>query len=351
MQFGLVLGYWGTAPEKGLALTLEAEHLGFHSVWVAEAYGTDAFTPLAWLAAQTKHIKLGTAVIQIPARTPAMTAMTATTLDMLSEGRVLLGIGVSGPQVVEGWHGVPYGKPLVRTREFVAIFRDMVARRGPTQFEGRYYQLPYKGSDATGLGRPLKLIHHPVRSSIPIYIGAMGPKNVALAAEIADGWYPHLLSPLHYQALFREPLDTGFARAGDADKAKNFDIIAQVYVTVGDDLAACRLAEKHRLALILGGYGARNKNLYVEQVSRYGYGAACQQIQELYLSGRKEEAALAIPDELIDELTLVGPRDHIARQLDVWRKAGITRIAAWTDQIEALRMLSDLAGPNPGSAV
>jgi alkanesulfonate monooxygenase SsuD/methylene tetrahydromethanopterin reductase-like flavin-dependent oxidoreductase (luciferase family) len=204
----------------------------------------------------------------------------------------------------------------VRTREFVAIFRDMVARRGPVQFDGRYYQLPYKGADATGLGRPLKLIHHPVRSSIPIYIGAMGPKNVALAAEIADGWYPHLLSPLHYRALFREPLDTGFARAAGADKANNFDIIAQVYVTVGDDLAACR-----------------------------------QQIQELYLSGRKEEAALAIPDELIDELTLVGPRDHIARQLDVWRKAGITRIAAWTDQIEALRMLSDLAGPNPGRAV
>jgi F420-dependent oxidoreductase-like protein len=344
MQFGLVLGYWGTAPDKGLALTLEAERLGFDCVWVAEAYGTDAFTPLAWLAAQTKQIRLGTAVIQIPARTPAMAAMTATTLDMLSQGRLLLGVGVSGPQVVEGWHGVPYGKPLGRTREFVTIFREMVARKGPVRFEGQYYHLPYNGPDATGLGRALKLIHHPVRSHIPIYLGAMGPKNVALAAEIADGWFPHLLSPFHYQAFFREHLETGFARAG-GDKAKHFDMIAQVYVTVGDDLAACRLAEKHRLALILGGYGAREKNLYVEQVSRYGYGAAARQIQELYLSGRKEEAALAIPDELVDELTLVGPRAHVARQLEAWRKAGVTRIAAWTDQIEALRMLADLAGP------
>jgi F420-dependent oxidoreductase-like protein len=273
-----------------------------------------------------------------------MTAMTATTLDMLSEGRLLLGIGVSGPQVVEGWHGLPYGKPLARTREFVTVFRDMVARKGPVQFEGQYYHLPYKGPDATGLGRALKLIHHPVRAHIPLYLGAMGPKNVALAAEITDGWFPHLLSPLHYQALFREHLEAGFARAGNG-KAKDFDIIAQVYVTVGDDLAACRITEKKRLALILGGYGARAKNLYVEQVSRYGYGTACQQIQELYLSGRKDEAALAIPDELIDELTLVGPRAHIAKQLEAWKKAGITRIAAWTDQIEALGMLADLAKP------
>jgi F420-dependent oxidoreductase-like protein len=345
MQFGLVLGYWGTAPEKGLALTLEAEQLGFHSVWVAEAYGTDAFTPLAWLAAQTKSILLGTAVVQIPARTPAMTAMTATTLDMLSDGRVLLGVGVSGPQVVEGWHGVPYGKPLTRTREFVTIFREMVARKGPVEFKGKDYRLPYDGPDASGLGRALKLIHHPIRSSIPIYLGAMGPKNVALAAEIADGWFPHLLSPIHYQKLFREHLETGFARAGSGKSLANFDIIAQVYVTVGDDLDACRMAEKKRLGLILGGYGARTKNLYIEAVSRYGYGTACQQIQELYLSGRKEEAVLAIPDELVDELTLVGPRAHVAKQLEAWKRSGITRIAAWTDQPEALRMLADLSTP------
>lgn len=342
MQLGLVLGYWGSVPDKGLALAQEAERLGFHSVWVAEAYGTDAFTPLAWIAAQTSRIGLGTAIAQIPARTPAMTAMTVSTLDMLSNGRVHLGLGVSGPQVVEGWHGVPYGKPLARTREYIAIVRDMLRREGPTRFQGEYYRLPYDGPDATGLGRPLKLIHHTVRKHVPIYLGAMGPKNVALAAEVADGWFPHLLSPLHVEDIYRPHLEEGFARAGGGKSLAGFDIVAQVYVTVGDDLAACRQVEKERLALILGGYGARSRNFYVNTVARYGYAKVLEQVQDLYLAGNKAAAAQAIPDELVDELTLVGPRAHVKEQLDRWRKSGIRLFAAWTEQTEALRMLAEL---------
>ena len=345
MDFGLVLGYWGTDPDINLDLTVEAERLGFHSVWTAEAYGTDAFTPLAWIAAHTKHIKLGTAVAQIPARTPAMTAMTVTTLDMLSEGRVLLGLGVSGPQVVEGWHGVPFGKPVAKMREYILILQAMIQRENHVSFEGEFFQLPYVGEDATGLGRPLKLIHHPVRNEIPIYLGAMGPKNVALAAEVAQGWFPHLLSPDHLASQYRDSMEEGFARKESKNNYENFDIIAQVYVTVGEDLQACRLAEKQRLALILGGYGARTKNFYVNTVSRYGYEKACDQIQELYLKGQKEEAVQAIPDELIDDITLVGSRDNIKKQLVRWEKAGIKRIAAWTNQPEALKIIADLAGP------
>jgi F420-dependent oxidoreductase-like protein len=342
MQLGLVLGYWGSVPDKGLALAQEAERLGYHSVWVAEAYGTDAFTPLAWIGAHTQRIGLGTAIAQIPARTPAMTAMTVSTLDMLTNGRTLLGLGVSGPQVVEGWHGLPYGKPLVRTREYVAIVRDMLRREGPTRFQGEYYRLPYDGPDATGLGRPLKLIQHPVRSHVPIYLGAMGPKNVALAAEIADGWFPHMLSPLHLDDIYLPQLAEGFARAGHGKSLADFDVVAQVYVTVGDDLDACRRAEKKRLALILGGYGARTRNFYVNTVARYGYAKVLDQIQDLYLSGNKKAAEQAIPDELVDELTVVGPRAHVKQQLDVWRRAGIRLFAAWTEQPEALRMLAEL---------
>ena len=342
MKLGLVLGYWGSVPDTGLALAREAEALGYHSVWVAEAYGTDAFTPLAWIGAHTSRIGLGTAIAQIPARTPAMTAMTVSTLDMLSGGRVLLGLGVSGPQVVEGWHGVAYGKPLARTREYIAIVRDMLKRDGPTRFQGEFYRLPYDGPDATGLGRPLKLIQHPVRARVPIYLGAMGPKNVALAAEIADGWFPHMLSPLHVDDIYRPQLEEGFARAGGGKRFEDFEIVAQVYVTVGDDLDACRRAEKKRLALILGGYGARSRNFYVNTVARYGYSKVLDQIQDLYLAGRKDDAERAIPDELVDELTVVGPRAHVKMQLDRWRRAGIRMFAAWTDQPQALRLLAEL---------
>ena len=344
MDFCLVLGYWGTDPEINLDLTVEAERLGFHSVWTAEAYGTDAFTPLAWIAAHTKHIKLGTAIAQIPARTPAMTAMTVTTLDMLSEGRVLLGLGVSGPQVVEGWHGVPFGKPIAKMREYIQILRAMIQREKHVSFEGKFFQLPYRGKDATGLGRPLKPIHHPVRNKIPIYLGAMGSKNVALAAEVAEGWFPHLLSPDHLASQYQSSIEEGFAQKESKNSYENFEIIAQVYVTAGDDLEACRLAEKRRLALILGGYGSRTQNFYVNTVSRYGYGKACEQIQDLYLKGNKEEAIEAIPDELVDDITLVGSPDNIKKQLVRWEKAGIKKIAAWTNQPEALKILADLAG-------
>jgi F420-dependent oxidoreductase-like protein len=331
MRLGLGLGYAGPTFSLNLPLILEAERLGYHSVWAAEAYGSDAVTPVAFIAGRTERIRLGTGIMQMPARTPAMTAMTAMTLDQLSGGRFLLGLGASGPQVVEGWHGQPYGKPLGRTREYVSIVRAIWRREKPLEHRGEHYQVPYVGPDATGLGKPLKSILHS-RANIPIYLAAIGPKNVALAAEIADGWLPVFFSP-DRMSLYRPALDT--ARAG-------FDIAPTVPVALGEDLAACRNVMKPQLALYIGGMGARGKNFYNDLACRYGYEAAARSMQELYLEGRKAEAEAAVPDALVDEVTLCGPRERIRERLAAYASAGVTTLICRTSQPEAIRTMAEL---------
>jgi len=339
VKLGLHLGYWGASPVDSMPLVLEAERLGFDSVWSAEAYGSDAVTVLAWVAARTERIGVGTAIMQIPARTPAATAMTALTLDHLTGGRFRLGLGMSGPQVVEGWHGVPYGKPLVRTREYVHIVRDVLRREQPVEFAGRYYRIPVQ--DGTGLGKPLKTIVHPLRADVPIYLAAIGPRNVALAAEIADGWLPTIFAPGHMD-VFRPSLEEGFARAGrDGD---GFHIAPMCPVVVGEDAQACRAMLKPYLALYVGGMGARGRNFYTDLVGRYGFEPAARRVQDLYLEGRKGEAAGAIPDALVDQTALVGPPRRIREEMARWEESGVSTLIAVTTQHEALRALAEAAG-------
>jgi F420-dependent oxidoreductase-like protein len=278
--------------------------------------------------------------MQMAARTPAMTAMTATTLDQLSGGRFLLGLGVSGPQVVEGWHGVPYGKPLGRTREYVSIVRAIWAREKPLEHQGAHYQVPYRGPRATGLGKPLRSILHGRR--IPIYIAAIGPKSVELTAEIADGWLPFWYSP-YRAAVYREPLEAGFRRAGGGKSFATFDIAVSVTVIQGTDVAACRDMVKPFLALYIGGMGARGKNFYNELACRYGFEAEAKRIQDLYLDGKKNEAAAAVPDRLVDEVALIGPPERIRDRLAPWRESGITTMIVGTRQLEVLRTLAETA--------
>ncbi len=336
MRLGVNLGYWGSGPANGVALAQEAERLGFDSVWTAEAYGSDAVTPLTWVGALTSKIKLGTGILQMPARTPAMTAMTAATLDLLSGGRVLLGIGLSGPQVVEGWHGQPYGKPLARTREYVDILHRIWAREEPLDFHGEEYTIPIEGG--TGLGKPLKLIVHPLRPRIPIYLAAIGPKNVELAGEIADGWLPVFYAPQRQQAML-EALDAGLARRTAPGE---FDIAPTVHIVLGDDIDACRAAVKPTLALYIGGMGARGKNFYNDLARRYGYEAEAERIQNLYLAGRKNEAIAAVPDSMVDDVALCGPKERIAELLDIWKRSRVTTMICGTTQPEALRVMAEL---------
>jgi F420-dependent oxidoreductase-like protein len=336
MRLGLNLGYWGSGPADGVALAQEAERLGFDAVWTAEAYGSDAVTPLTWVGALTARIKLGTAILQMPARTPAMTAMTAATLDLLSGGRMLLGLGLSGPQVVEGWHGQLYGRPLTRTREYVEIVRRILAREAPLDFHGQEYDVPIR--DGTGLGKPLKLIVHPLRPRIPIYLAAIGPKNVELAGEIADGWLPVFYSPAR-EAVYLPPLEDGLTRRQSSEP---FDVAPTVMVVLGDDAAACRAFVKPMLALYLGGMGARGKNFYNDLARRYGYEAAATHVQDLYLAGRKSEAADAVPDALVDEVALCGPRERIAELLESWKRSRATTLICGTVQPEALRVMAEL---------
>ncbi len=340
MRLGLNIGYSGSNADVDLPLIQEADRLGFHSVWSAEAYGSDAVTTLTWVAAQTQRIRVGTAIMQIPARTPTLTATTALTLDQLSGGRFLLGLGVSGPQVVEGWHGVPFGKPLQKTREYVEIVRAVWRRDKPLTFKGEYYQIPYAGPDASGLAKPLKSILHG-RADIPIYLAAVGPKNVALAAEIAEGWLPVFFSPQR-MSVFRPSLEAGFAAAGGGKSLRSFDVAPTVPVVVGDDVALCRDVVKPRLALYVGGMGARGKNFYNELVCRYGYEAAAARIQDLYLSGKKDEAAAAVPDALVDEVALCGPRERIRERLGAWQDAGVTTLICGVGQPEAVRTMAEL---------
>jgi len=336
VRLGLHTGYWGARPVDAVPLVREAERLGFDSVWSAEAWGSDAVTTLTWVAAHTERIGVGTAVMQIPARTPAATAMTAITLDHLTGGRFRLGLGMSGPQVVEGWHGVPYGKPLQRTREYVEIVRAILRRDEPVEFHGEYYDLPAGGG--TGLGKPLRTIVHPLRSDLPIYLAAIGPRNVSLAAEIADGWLPILFSP-HRTDVFWPSLERGFARAGR--DGEGFDIAPLVNVVIGDDLDDCRDRLRPFLALYVGGMGAGHANFYNALVARFGYEAEARTIQDLYLEGKHREAAAAVPDALIDEVSLVGPPERIRDRLAAWRESGVTTIIVSTESVEALRVLSE----------
>jgi F420-dependent oxidoreductase-like protein len=319
-----------------MPFVLEAERLGFDSVWSAEAYGSDAVTLITWAAARTERIGVGTAVMQIPARTPAATAMTAITLDHLTDGRFRLGLGVSGPQVSEGWHGVPFDAPLQRTREYVEIVREILRREKPLEFHGEHFDVPVQGG--TGLGKPLKTIVHPLRADLPIYLAAIGPKNIALAAEIADGWLPTFYAPAHAD-VFAASIEEGLRRGG-RDRS-HFDVAPFVPVLVGDDIQACRDLVKPMLALYVGGMGARGRNFYNTLVSRYGYEADAAKVQDLYLEGRKGEAAAAVPNGLVDDVALVGPKERITEHLQLWRGAGVETLIAGAFQSEALRALAE----------
>ena len=340
MRLGLNAGYFGGAASLNLEPILEADRLGFDSVWTAEAYGSDAISPLAWIGAKTSKIRLGTAIMQMPARTPAMTAMTAMTMDALSGGRFILGIGPSGPQVVEGWHGMPYGKPLQRTREYIQIVRKILARELPVEHHGQEYNIPYNGPGATGLGKPLKSILHG-RADMPIYTASISPKGIALSAEIADGLIPVWMSPERYD-LYRPGLEQGFAKSGVAGKAAKFDVAPFVTCIVGSDLEKCRMPVKAMLALYIGGMGARSKNFYNDYTRRLGYEDATIKIQDLYLSGKKAEAMALVPDKLVDEVSLLGSRDRIADRLQAWKSSPIKTLLIGTGQIEAIRLLAEL---------
>jgi F420-dependent oxidoreductase-like protein len=334
MKLGVSLGYAspGTNPAELVPLVQVAERLGYDSVWAAEAWGTDAVSVLAWIGASTTTIKLGAAILQIPGRTPTNTAMTAATLDLMSGGRFILGLGTSGPQVVEGWHGEPWGKPLGKTREYVEIVRAAL-RREVVAHDGEHYRIPYAGPDATGLGKPLKLMLRPLRAEIPIYLAAMAPKNVALAAEIADGWLPLFVVP--------ERFDVAFG-ASVAGARSGFEIAATVNVLVGDDVQALRDALKPHLALYVGGMGAKGKNFYNALIRRYGFEAEADHIQELYLGGRQREAIAAVPDALVDAVALVGPKERIAERIAAWRETPVTTLIVGSPQPQALEVMAEL---------
>jgi F420-dependent oxidoreductase-like protein len=342
MRLGLSVGYWGlgVSSDDQLALVKEAESLGYHSVWTAEAYGSDAATVLGWLAAQTERVKLGSAIFQMPGRSPAMTAMTAATLDVISGGRMLLGIGSSGPQVAEGWHGERFAHQLQRTREYVAIVRKALARER-VAFEGERYTLPLPD----GPGKALKLMISPVQERMPIYLAATGPKNTALCGEIADGWLPTFFSPEHVGES-RALLEEGAARAGRT--LDSFDIAPHVMVSVDDDLARARDAMRPVLALYVGGMGSRKQNFYNALVRRYGFEEAAIEVQELYLGGKKVEAMAALPDELIDITSLCGPRERIAERLELYRDAGVGTLVVSPSgfgpeqRVDTLRTLAEL---------
>jgi F420-dependent oxidoreductase-like protein len=335
LKLGLNLGYWAGGPPQGITDSIqEAERLGFDSMWTAEAYGSDALVPLVWWGAATQRIKLGTAIVQISARTPAATAMAAMTLDHLSNGRLLLGLGVSGPQVVEGWYGQPFAKPLARMREYIGILRAIWARQGPVTNDGPQYPLPYQGAaglpEPTGLGKPLKSSIHPLREEIPIYLAAEGPKNIAMAAELCDGWLAIFYSP-HHDDLYRGHLDEGFSRPGARRTADDFEVAATVPLIITDDIASAADALRPMYALYFGGMGARSANFHANVPIRMGYEAEVRKIQDLYLEGHKDEAAAAVPQALIEQLTLIGPREKIRDELEAWRRSSVTTLLVGGD--------------------
>ena len=322
IKLGYNTGYWGSGPPAGaLEGIKEADRLGFDSVWTAEAYGSDALTPLAWWGAHTERVRLGTGIIQMSARTPAATAMAAMTIDHLSNGRFILGLGASGPQVVEGWYGQAYPKPLTRTREYIGIVRDIIRREQPINHHGEFYDMPYSGG--AGLGKPLKSTIHPLRKEIPIFLGAEGPKNVALSAEICDGWLPLFFSPKE-DPFYRKCLNEGFAKSGEENKADRFEVASGLFIIPGDDAEKCADAVRPFLALYAGGMGARGANFHFEVFARMGYEDVALKVQDLYLAGKKAEAAAAIPLAMVEDVALVGPIDKIKDELQRWRETCIT---------------------------
>jgi len=335
MKLGLQFGYWTALPRSArelVAAATAAEDLGFDSIWTGESWSSDAFSPLAAVAAATSKVKLCTGIAQISARTPTAMAMHAMTLDGLSEGRACLGIGVSGPQVVEGWYGRPFSKPLARTREYIQIVRDAIARAEPVSNDGEHYPLPYRGEGALGLGKPLKMITHPLRNEIPIFLGAEGPKNVALAAEIADGWVP----------LYYSPYRTDVYKANLDAVKPGFEIAVNVFVNVNDDVSEALWPVKATLGFYIGGMGAKTKNFHTELMARMGFEEEAHRIQDLFFEGKRDEAILAVPDAFADEISLVGPKERIAERLDAWRATPVTTMLIGGSDEPTMRLLADL---------
>ncbi|MBX3023599.1 LLM class F420-dependent oxidoreductase [bacterium] len=333
MKLGLQLGYWQAHPTPGcVELAQEAERLGYDSVWTAEAWGSDCFSPLCWIGAHTTRIKLGTSVCQLSARTPAATAMHALTIDHLSNGRMILGLGVSGPQVVEGWYGVPFAKPLARTREYISILRKIWKREEPVTNDGPHYPLPYHGPNAWGLGKPLRSITHPLRPDIPVFLGAEGPKNVAMATEICDGWLPLYYSPFRPQ-VYAESL---------AGMKPGFEIAQFLTVNVTDDIEAGLNPVKAMLGFYIGGMGAKKRNFHKELMGRMGFADEAEKIQELFMAGDRWAAVAAVPSQFADEISLVGPIERIRERLAEWKKTPITTLLLANRDVETLRLMAEL---------
>ena len=342
MKLGLQLGYWGAQPPDNHAeLVAAAEEVGFDTVFTAEAWGSDAYTTLAWWGRETTRMRLGTSVVQLSARTPTACAMAALTLDHLSGGRHILGLGVSGPQVVEGWYGQRFPKPLARTREYIDILRQVWAREAPVRSEGPHYPLPLTGEGTTGLGKNLKPITHPLRADIPVMLGAEGPKNVALAAEICDGWLPIFYSP-RIAGMYNEWLDEGFARPGARHTRETFEICATAQVVVTDDRPAIMELMKPHLALYMGGMGAEDTNFHADVYRRMGYSEVVDDVTKLFRSDRKDEAAKVIPDELVDDSAIVGDLDYVKEQIVAWEAAGVTMMVVGARSSEQIKDLAAL---------
>jgi F420-dependent oxidoreductase-like protein len=345
MKLGLQLGYWGAQPPTGTAeLVAAAEESGFDAIFTAEAWGSDAFTPLAWWGQETSRVRLGTSIVQMSGRSPASIAMHALTLDHLSNGRVVLGMGVSGPQVVEGWYGQPFSKPLARTREVVDIIRQVLAREAPVTNDGPHHPLPYDGEGALGLGKPLKSIVHPLRPDIPIWLGAEGPKNVAQTAEIADGWLPIFYTP-GSAALYQPWLDEGFARPGARRTRADFEIAATCHVQVVADAAAKAAvvdAMKPIIALYMGGMGAKEQNFHKQVFERMGYADVADEVQRLYLDGAKDQATALIPDELVDDMHIIGTASEVRERADQWEETGVTTLLLSCRTPDELRKIADV---------
>lgn len=341
MKLGIISGYSGKVIDLQLDRIKMAESMGYGSVWTAEAYGSDAVTPAAWILANTSKIKVGTAIMQMPARTPACTAMTAMTLNQLSGGRFILGIGASGPQVAEGWHGMAYGRPVTRIKEYTQIVRKIMAREEPVEFHGHHYNLPYNGSDATGLGKPLKSILQ-ADTSIPIYTASITPNGLAASAEVADGVFPVWMNPERFD-IFEGAVTKGLKKSGRT--LADYDIAPFVTCIMGDDLDRCRMPIKGNLALYIGGMGARDKNFYNDYAKALGFEEAAAKIQDLYLAGRKDEAMAAVPNELVDAVHLVGPAGRIKERLQVWKEAGakghVGSMLIGAGQPEALELIAN----------